>query len=117
MTYRLGLEAQVAERTEALVASERRYRLLAEAMKDVVWTMDDDQGILYVTPSIRKLTGHAPRAYCALPPAQRYPQALQAVMSGGADAGAATETAAVDVQINDQRDRASPTAAQPDVQQ
>ena len=35
-------------------------------MKDVVWTMDDDQGILYVTPSIRELTGHDPRAYCAL---------------------------------------------------
>jgi len=108
-SYRLGLEAQVAERTEALVASERRYRLLAEAMKDVVWTMDEDQGILYVTPSIRELTGHDPCAYCALPPAQRYPQAtqaaLQAVMSAEADAGAATETAAVDVQINDQRDR------------
>ena len=80
VTYRLDLEAQVAERTETLVASERRYRLLAETMKDVVWTMDDDQGILYVTPSIRELTGHDPRAYCALPPAQRYPQATLADM-------------------------------------
>ena len=36
-----------------------RYRLLTETISDVIWTMDLDQRITYVSPSIRALTGYA----------------------------------------------------------
>ncbi len=37
--------------------SERRYRLLAENVKDVIWTVDMNLKLTYLSPSIRKLTG------------------------------------------------------------
>jgi two-component system, sensor histidine kinase and response regulator len=43
---------------EALVASEYRYRILAENMRDVVWTVDMNMKRTYVSSSIRWLTGH-----------------------------------------------------------
>jgi len=43
---------------ERLEESERRYRMLAENASDVIWTMDLDGRITYVSPSIRKLRGY-----------------------------------------------------------
>lgn len=37
--------------------SERKYRLLAENVSDVIWTMDFNLRITYVSPSITALTG------------------------------------------------------------
>ena len=42
---------------EALRESERRYRLVAEKVTDVIWTMDMDLRITYVSPSVTRLSG------------------------------------------------------------
>jgi PAS domain S-box-containing protein len=41
----------------ALRASEEQYRLLAENVRDAIWTMDLDLNITYVSPSIHNLGG------------------------------------------------------------
>jgi len=43
---------------EALGESERRYRLLAENVTDVIWTMDLMPRFTYISPSIKLLLGY-----------------------------------------------------------
>jgi PAS domain S-box-containing protein len=45
---------------EQLRQSEERYLLLTEAISDVIWTMDLDQRLTYVSPSVRRLLGYQP---------------------------------------------------------
>ncbi len=45
---------------EQLRQSEERYLLLTEAISDVIWTMDLDQRLTYVSPSVRRLFGYQP---------------------------------------------------------
>jgi two-component system cell cycle sensor histidine kinase/response regulator CckA len=46
---------------DALRESDTQYRLLAENVSDVMWTIDMDlRSVLYVSPSIKNLTGFTP---------------------------------------------------------
>ena len=51
------------EAEEALVASETKYKLIAQKASDVVWLMDLKGESLFVTPSIEKFTGYSVSEY------------------------------------------------------
>ncbi|MCB1153139.1 MAG: PAS domain S-box protein [Deltaproteobacteria bacterium] len=51
MTFRIHAE-------DALQRSEQRYRMLAENITDVIWTMDLDGNLTYVSPSITRILGY-----------------------------------------------------------
>lgn len=46
--------------SESLRDSERRYRLLAENMRDVVLILDDEMQPSYISPSVQQVTGYNP---------------------------------------------------------
>lgn len=48
------------EAQKALEESEQKFRLLAENANDAIWTMDKKGKFLYVSPSVKKLTGYSP---------------------------------------------------------
>jgi PAS domain S-box-containing protein len=52
---------------EALKASERRYRLLAENSTDFIWTLDMNLRPTYMSPAITRLAGYSPEEAIALP--------------------------------------------------
>ena len=66
----LDLESEV-DRRKAVEAElrekERKYRLLAENSLDVVWSMDLDGRLTYVSPSIQKLQEFTPEKIMELP--------------------------------------------------
>lgn len=51
------LEIKVKERTEELHKSEKRFRLLVENSLDIISLVDFDGHIIYMSPSIKRLTG------------------------------------------------------------
>lgn len=59
----------LAQRREGQVlAAAEKYRLLAEGMKDVIWTMDARTlRVLYISPSVFKLRGFTPEEVIANP--------------------------------------------------
>jgi len=62
----LDLEGEVQARREAeeaLRASERKYRLLAENTLDVIWAMDMDLVFTYVNPAIQPSLGYSPEEW------------------------------------------------------
>jgi PAS domain S-box-containing protein len=62
-THLIGSVHDITERKRsenALRESERRYRFLAECMKDVVWQMDADMTFTYVSPSVLHQCGFTP---------------------------------------------------------
>jgi diguanylate cyclase (GGDEF)-like protein/PAS domain S-box-containing protein len=54
-------ESKQAEK--AIRESEAKYRQIADNVSDVVWRMDLDLKLTYVSPSIQKLTGESPEAH------------------------------------------------------
>jgi two-component system, cell cycle sensor histidine kinase and response regulator CckA len=61
----------ISERKQSeqkLAESERRYRLLAEGMADVVWVLDvNSRQFTYISPSIQKLRGYTAEEVYAQP--------------------------------------------------
>ncbi len=52
--------AELERHQAALRESERKYRLIAENTDDVIWLLDNEMIIRYISPSIEKLLGFAP---------------------------------------------------------
>jgi PAS domain S-box-containing protein len=74
----IQLRAEVEERqrvAEALRHSEEQYRLLAENVTDVIWRMDLEMHVTYVSPSVEQLHGWKPEEWTALSPDDYLPPA------------------------------------------
>lgn len=70
-SFRL-IDAEMAAEQD-LRRSEERYRLLAEYARDVIWTMETDGRISYVSPSVELLRGFTPEEVMAQPLEQIHP--------------------------------------------
>lgn len=51
---------QLQKKIRELEISERRYRLLAENISDVIWMLDLNLNIRYISPSIKPICGFSP---------------------------------------------------------
>ncbi|MCF8128683.1 MAG: PAS domain S-box protein [Deltaproteobacteria bacterium] len=64
VTAKMSLEKEVEERRraeEAVRESERKYRILAENINDMIWMMDIlERRFTYVSPSVLKMRGYSP---------------------------------------------------------
>jgi PAS domain S-box-containing protein len=59
---------------ERLRESEEKYRMLAESMKDVVWTLDaESERFVYVSPSVEGLRGFTVEEVLAAPASDAFP--------------------------------------------
>lgn len=53
-----SLENRVAERTEKLIASEEKFRLLVNNSHDIIYTLNEDGIFTFVSPAWTSLLGH-----------------------------------------------------------
>ncbi len=64
---------------EALKASEEKFRLLADNMADVVWTLDQDRNFTYISPSVERLLGYTVDELRSISPREIMPSDWQDV--------------------------------------
>lgn len=80
----LRREIEVRRNSEKeLARSERKYRLLAESIPDVIWTADTDLRFTYVSPAVTALQGWTPEEMMGL--------TVQAVLTPDSNARALKE--------------------------
>ncbi|MBN2396756.1 MAG: PAS domain S-box protein, partial [Deltaproteobacteria bacterium] len=71
VTEILVVGKNITERKEvelALAESERRYRMIVENMRDIIWTMDLNLNYTYRSPSNIQITGYTPEEITGTPP-------------------------------------------------
>ena len=77
----LGIAQDVTARTaaeESLRASEQRYRLLTENMRDVVWTADANMNLTYMSPSMKLFTGYTAEEWLTMSLEEKFtPQSIE----------------------------------------
>lgn len=62
----IGIEETRQRARETIEASERKYRLLAENVSDIIFTMDMNLSFTYISPSISHLLGYSVNEAMAL---------------------------------------------------
>jgi PAS domain S-box-containing protein len=66
--YLIQTQELLKEERDRIQKSEKKYRLLTENMKDVVWVLDiESRKFLYVSPSVQHLRGYSSEEVMAVP--------------------------------------------------
>ncbi len=66
----LGVARDITERRQAQQSAEesqKRYRLLAENVSDIIWTMDREMRLTYISPSVSRVRGYSVEEALAAP--------------------------------------------------
>jgi len=109
-----GLERRVAERTAALEVevaerrrvegelrlSEARHRLLAENSIDVIWALNGQGEMTYISPSVERVLGYTREEYLGLPPTKTYTPAAWEIVQEGIRIGLAAVQAGKPVEFH-----------------
>jgi PAS domain S-box-containing protein len=66
--YAWQSERARAKAEAALAEGLRRFHLLADNVRDVIWTTDLSLKLTYISPSVQQLLGHSPQEALRLPP-------------------------------------------------